>query len=71
MARMTLPTLARVSAINATASKIGGIDISPSMNRIRMLSAHRTKPETRPMARPASEDSTATDKPTVSETRAP
>ena len=32
MARMTLPTLPRVSAISATASRIGGIDISPSMN---------------------------------------
>src|SRR5262245_14039467 len=37
MATMALPTLARVSAISATASRIGGIDISPSMNRIKML----------------------------------
>ena len=66
-----LDAVARVSAISATASRIGGIDISPSMNRIRMPSAHRTKPETRPMARPASEANMATDRPTVSETRAP
>ena len=68
---MTLPTLPRVNAISATASRIGGIDISPSMNRMMMPSAHRTKPETRPMARPASEASTATERPTVSETRVP
>ena len=71
IAMMTLPTLPRVSAISAMASRIGGIDISPSMTRMTMPSAHRTKPETRPMASPASEASSATEKPTASETRAP
>ena len=71
IARMTLPTLPRVSAISAIASRIGGIDISPSMKRITMPSAQRTKPETRPMASPTAEAKIATDKPTVSETRAP
>ena len=52
MARMTLPTLPRVNAISAMASRIGGIDISPSMIRMTMPSAQRTKPETRPMASP-------------------
>ncbi len=55
MARITLPTLPRVSAISAMASRIGGIDISPSITRITMPSAHRTKPETRPMARPTAD----------------
>ncbi len=71
IARMTLPTLPRVSAISAIASRIGGIDIRPSMKRIRMPSAQRMKPETMPMARPAIEANIATDRPTVSETRAP
>ena len=53
------------------ASRIGGIDIIPSMMRMMMPSAQRTKPETRPMARPASEASIATERPTVSDTRAP
>ena len=68
---MTLPTLPRVSAISATASRIGGIDIRPSMTRMMMPSAQRTMPETRPMARPAIEARMATEKPTVSDTRAP
>ena len=68
---MTLPTLPRVNAINAMASRIGGIDINPSMMRMTMPSAHRTKPETRPMARPASVASSATERPTVSDTRVP
>ena len=71
MARMTLPTLPRVSAISAMASRIGGIDISPSITRITMPSARRTKPETRPMASPIAEAISATAKPTVSDTREP
>jgi hypothetical protein len=34
-------------------------------------SAQRTKPDTRPMARPITDDSSATEKPTSSDTRAP
>ena len=34
IAMMTLPTLPRVSAISAIASRIGGIDISPSITRM-------------------------------------
>ena len=71
MARMTLPTLPRVKAIKATASRIGGIDISPSINRMMSPSAHRTKPETRPIARPAKEANAATASPTVRDTRVP
>ena len=71
MAMMTLPTLPRVSAISAMASRIGGIDIRPSITRMTMPSAQRTKPETRPIASPASEARTATEKPTMSDTRAP
>jgi hypothetical protein len=41
------------------------------MTRMMMLSAHRTKPETRPMVRPTTEAKKATPKPTVSETRVP
>ena len=65
MARMTLPTLPRVSAISAIASRIGGIDISPSITRMTMPSAQRTKPETRPIASPIAEARRATEKPTV------
>ena len=36
MAMITLPTLPRVSAISAIASRIGGIDISPSITRMMM-----------------------------------
>ena len=68
---MTLPIEPRVSAIRAMASRIGGIDIQPSMMRMMMPSAQRMKPAKRPMASPASEASTATLKPTSSETRAP
>ena len=71
IARMTLPTEPRVSAISAIASRIEGIDISPSMTRMMMLSAQRTMPETRPMVRPITEAQMATPKPTISETRVP
>ena len=49
---MTLPTEPRVSAISAIASRIDGMDISPSMIRMMIASAQRTKPENSPMARP-------------------
>ena len=71
MAMITLPTLPRVSAISAMASRIGGIDIIPSITRMMTPSLQRTKPDTRPMMRPASDASSATEKPTVSDTRAP
>ena len=71
MATMTLPTLPRVSAIRAMASRIGGMDISPSMIRMISPSAQRTKPETRPIGEPTTLASVATAKPTISETRAP
>ena len=42
MAMITFSTLARVSAISATASRMGGIDISPSIMRMMMASSART-----------------------------
>ena len=71
IAKMTLPTLPRVNAISATASRIGGIDIKPSITRISTASAQRTKPATKPMASPMTEEKAATEKPTRSDTRAP
>ena len=47
------------------------MDIMPSMTRMMMLSAQRTKPEIIPMVRPMMEANKATEKPTSSETRAP
>ena len=71
IARMTFWMLARVSAISAIASRIGGIAISPSMTRMTMASTVRLKPATRPMTRPTAVLRIATLKPTISETRAP
>ncbi len=71
MAMTTFATLPRVSAISAIASRIGGIDISPSMTRITSESSQRTKPDTRPIAMPTAEAQIATEKPTISETRVP
>ncbi len=72
IAMITLLTLPRVSAISAIASRIGGIDIMPSMMRMMMLSAQRMKPEMRPIDETRRcEASSATEKPTISETRAP
>ncbi len=65
MARMTLPTEPRVSAISAMASRIEGIDMMPSITRM-MASALRMKPATRPMARPSTEARMATEKTTSS-----
>ena len=53
------------------ASRMDGIDISPSMTRMMTLSVQRTKPEISPMVSPATEAQNATAKPTISETRAP
>ena len=71
MAMMTFCTEARVSAISAIASRIGGIDISPSITRMMTASSQRTKPEIRPMNVPMTEASSATEKPTISDTREP
>ena len=71
MATITLPTEPRVNAISAMASRIGGMDISPSITRMMTVSNPRTKPETSPMKAPTAEAMTATEKPTINETRAP
>ena len=68
---MTFCTDARVSAISAMASRIGGIDIRPSMTRMMMASSQRVKPATRPMNVPMIEATAATEKPTISDTREP
>ena len=71
MATTTVRTEPRVSAVSATASRMEGIDISPSMTRISTASRMRTKPDTTPISTPSTADSAATAKPTHSETRAP
>ena len=71
IATMTFCTDARVNAISAIAKRIGGIDISPSITRMMMVSNLRTKPETRPMIVPTVEAIAATEKPTSKEIRAP
>jgi hypothetical protein len=55
----------------AIASKIGGMDIKPSMIRIIIESARRKVPDTRPIHSPITEASKATEKPIIKETRAP
>ena len=71
MAMMTFCTEARVSAISAIASRIGGIDISPSITRMMMESSMRLNPDTRPTKVPRIDANAATAKPTMSEMRAP
>ena len=71
MARMTLPTLAVVSAISAMASSTEGIDIRPSITRMTMASSQRMKPVTSPIARPTAIENAATAIPTASEMREP
>ncbi len=71
MATMTFCTDPRVSAVSATASRIEGIDISPSMIRMITGSSQRTKPDTTPISTPPIDDRAATAKPTLSDTRAP
>ncbi len=71
IAMMTFSRLARVNAINAIASRIEGIDISPSMIRMTIASVQRLKPVTRPITRPIPLASRATLIPTVNDTRAP
>src|SRR5271166_801554 len=71
MATMTFWTEARVSAISAMASRMGGIDISPSITRITTASRLRMRPATTPMNVPRTDAQIATEKPTISETRDP
>ena len=71
IAKITFWRLARVNAISAIAISTGGIDISPSMTRIRIASAQRLNPVASPVASPSPVLSSATISPTVSETRAP
>ena len=72
MAMMTFCTLPRVSAISAIASRIGGIDIRPSITRMTMASSAADEAGDQADRQcPTSEASSATEKPTVSDTRAP
>ena len=72
IAVMTLPTLPRVSAMSAMARRMGGIDISPSMiAHDHCRPPQRKKPATMPIAKPATEERKATEKPTRSDTRVP
>ena len=67
----TLPTLPRVNAISAMASRMGGIDINPSITRITTVSSTRMKPDINPMVMPTADAMAATENPTMSDTRAP
>ena len=71
IAMITFCTMPRVSAISAIASRIGGIDISPSIMRMITPSSRRTNPAATPIASPIAEASSATANPTISDTRAP
>jgi len=71
MAMTTVAMLARISVISATASRMPGIAIIPSMMRMMMRSATRLKPAMVPMPSPTSAEKSATETPTSSETRAP
>ena len=70
IAMITLPWLAPVRAIRATASRMDGSAISPSTTRIATASKVSTNPVSRPTHRPMATESIATAKPTASETRA-
>ena len=71
IAMITFLTLDWMSEISAIASRIAGIAIRPSMIRMTTASSRRTKPVTRPIARPRTVASAATLKPTRSEIRLP
>ena len=58
-------------AMIAMARRIEGIAINPSITRIRIASATRRYPATRPIARPAVVARSATLNPMVSEIRPP
>ena len=71
MATITFVRLAPVSAIKATASRMEGIAIRPSMTRMTTVSTRRTKPLRSPTRRPAAIEKTATPIPASSDTRPP
>ena len=71
MAMMTFCTEARVSAISAMASSIGGIDISPSITRIMTASSAPDEAGDKPDREPAAARQQGDAKPTISDTRAP
>ena len=71
MAITTVAMLAWISVIRATASRMPGIAIMPSMKRMMILSARRLKPAIVPMRMPVNAENSATETPTSSETRAP
>ena len=71
IAMITLVTDGREMAVSAMASRMGGIDINPSVTRMMIVSAQRTKPEITPTATPNTVASNATAKPTINDTRAP
>ena len=68
---ITLRTDPRVSAISAMAKRIGGMDIMPSITRMMIASAPRTKPEINPIVMPMSAARVATENPTSKDTRVP
>ena len=71
MATITVVRLACVTAISAIASRMPGMAIRPSITRMMGPSVQRTKPAVRPSSTPATVASTATEIPTISETRPP
>ncbi|OIQ66390.1 hypothetical protein GALL_520400 [mine drainage metagenome] len=71
IATITFWTDALVSAIRAIASRIGGMDIKPSMTRMIRASIWRTNPDTRPIAVPMTDAQKATENPTSNDTREP
>ena len=71
MATITVPTLAFVSDISAMASRMAGMDISPSEMRMTMGSSQRTVPPSKPSATPITAENTATLAPMSMEIRPP
>ena len=70
-ATITLVTEPPATAISAIASRMAGIDITPSMMRITTASRARVEADSMPTAVPITDDSSATLKPTNSEICAP
>src|ERR1019366_3517284 len=71
IATITVKRLARVSDISAIARRMPGIAMRPSITRITRPSAQRTKPAVRPRTTPIAVESSATLRPTASETLPP
>ena len=72
IATITFSMLARVSAISAIASRIAGIDISPSMTRITIASSPAdVAGDQADRERRAAVRQQRDAKPTISDTRAP